>query len=154
MTSKEKIRDIKSVINEFYHQMKCEGKLTECANECWKSYQKYCDDIEKELDRLEITNKNNEGLVRDNVKLINRNLELEKELKRCQEYIQKSVNDHKNLIIDNSKMKKAIEILKNKRVNIPQLLKTTFIVYNSLALLLGYDKLTQEEYELLKGVLE
>lgn len=79
--------------------------------------------------------------------------QLEKELKRSQEYIQKSTNDHKNLIIENGKMKKSIEILKNKIVNIPKLLTTTLIVYNELALLLGYDKLTQEEFELLKEVL-
>ena len=46
-----------------------------------------------------------------------------------------------------------MDILKNKRVNIPKLLTTTLIVYNELALLLGYDKLTQEQYELLKEVL-
>lgn len=52
MNSKEKIKNIKSVINEFYHKEKCEGRLTECANDCWKSYQKVCDEIEQDLDRL------------------------------------------------------------------------------------------------------
>jgi hypothetical protein len=53
---------------------------------------------------------------------------------------------------ENTKLKKALDILKNKIVNIPKLLTTTLIVYNELALLLGYDKLTKEEYELLKEV--
>ena len=106
------------------------------------------------VEQIEIANKNNEGLVRENVDLINRNLKLQEELKRSQDTIKKWMDDHKQLIIDNGKMKKSLDILKNKRVNISQLLKTTFIVYNSLAILLGYDKLTQEEYELLKEVLE
>lgn len=53
MTSNEKIKSIKCVINEFYHKMKCEGDLTKCADECWKGYQQYCDDILQDLDRLE-----------------------------------------------------------------------------------------------------
>lgn len=55
---------------------------------------------------------------------------------------------------DYNRLKIALDILKNKIVNIPKLLTTTLIVYNNLALLLGYDKLTQEEYELLKNVME
>ena len=57
MTSKEKINSIKSVINEFYHDMKCKGKLTECANECWKEYQQFCEDIKQDLERLEMLEK-------------------------------------------------------------------------------------------------
>lgn len=62
MNSKEKIKNIKSVINEFYHKEKCEGRLTECANDCWKSYQKVCDEIEQDLDRLEKLEKENKEL--------------------------------------------------------------------------------------------
>ena len=58
MTSREKINSIKSVINEFYHDMKCKGNLTECANECWKEYQQFCEDIKKNLEALEIIKKN------------------------------------------------------------------------------------------------
>ena len=54
MTSKEKIRDIKSVINEFYHNEKCEGRLTECARKSWLLFQEYCDDILQALERLEL----------------------------------------------------------------------------------------------------
>ena len=53
MTSKEKINSIKCVINGFYHDMNCKGNLTECANECWKEYQEFCEDIKQDLDRLE-----------------------------------------------------------------------------------------------------
>ena len=56
MTSKEKIRDIKSVINEFYHNEKCEGRLTECARKSWLLFQEYCDDILQDLERLEALN--------------------------------------------------------------------------------------------------
>lgn len=62
MNSKEKIKNIKSVINEFYHTEKCEGRLTECANDCWKSYQKDCDEIKQDLDRLEQLEKENQEL--------------------------------------------------------------------------------------------
>ena len=34
MTSKEKLNSIESLINEFYHDMKCKGILSDCANEC------------------------------------------------------------------------------------------------------------------------
>lgn len=40
MNSKEKIKNIKCLINEFYHDMKCKGKLSEDARKCWLSYQK------------------------------------------------------------------------------------------------------------------
>lgn len=53
MDSKEKIQSIKCVINEFYHDLNCKGKLTNDANNCWKQYQSFCDEILKDLDRLE-----------------------------------------------------------------------------------------------------
>lgn len=62
MTSKEKTRDIKSVINEFYHNEKCEGRLTECARKSWLLFQEYCDDILQDLERLEALEKENEKL--------------------------------------------------------------------------------------------
>ena len=62
MNSKEKINNIKSLINEFYHKEKCEGTLTECANNCWKSYQKDCDEIKQDLDRLEQLEEENQEL--------------------------------------------------------------------------------------------
>ena len=73
MTSREKIKSIKSLINEFYHNEKCEGRLTECANDCWKSYQKDCDEIEQKLDRLEKLEKENEALKFQNKRLFEDN---------------------------------------------------------------------------------
>ena len=49
----QKIKDIKSLINEFYHDMFCRGKGSPCAKKCWDDYQKDCDNIEKELKKLE-----------------------------------------------------------------------------------------------------
>jgi hypothetical protein len=69
MTSKEKIRDIKSVINEFYHNEKCEGRLTECARKSWLLFQEYCDDILQDLERLENLKKHNGRLTRKIQKL-------------------------------------------------------------------------------------
>lgn len=86
MTSKEKINSIKSVINEFYHDMNCKGNLTECANECWKEYQQFCEDIKKDLDRLE---------------------KLEKDIITTYEF-------NKKLREENTKLKKVIEILKEE----------------------------------------
>lgn len=48
----QKIKDIKSLINEFYHDMKCRGLLTDDARKCQLSYLKDCDDIEKELEKI------------------------------------------------------------------------------------------------------
>ena len=52
-TNLEKIKDLKSVINSFYHSMKCDGELTNDARGCWLLYQKYCEDLIKELDEYE-----------------------------------------------------------------------------------------------------
>ena len=68
--------------------------------------------ISQDLEQLEIANKNNEGLVRNNVKLINRNFEFQDELKRYQDTIRKWMNDHKQLIIEVGKLTKALDILK------------------------------------------
>lgn len=115
------------------------------------------DDIETlqelvdKVEQLEIANKNNEGLVRENVDLINRNLKLQDELKRCQDTINKWMNDNKQLIIDNGKLKQAIKILKNKfEITIDKDKDNTYWLENE-----DYCKyITQEEYELLKEVFE
>ena len=95
MTSKEKINSIKCVINEFYHDMNCKGKLTECANECWKEYQQFCEDIKQDLERLE---------------------ELEKELKQTKLNFRNSQthskNCYKKLKKENVELKKVIKKIK------------------------------------------
>lgn len=101
--------------------------------------------LKEKYTRLERAYKNNEVMTRDLNELINRNLELKDELKRCQETIESWCHNHKKLIIDNGKMKKAITILEDRK----HILK-----YNGIdgALELGW--LTQKEYELLKEVFE
>ena len=90
--------------------------------------------VEKALDRLqqlEIADRNNQNLVKTNVELVNKNLELQKEnqwlkelikeYKRLKELanqvIEKFQIGNKNLTEENEKDKKVIEILK-KKVNI------------------------------------
>lgn len=70
--------------------------------------------LKEKYTRLERAYKNNEVMTRDLNELINRNLELKDELKRSQETISAWMENHKKLIIDNGKMKKAIEILKER----------------------------------------
>jgi hypothetical protein len=98
MTSKEKIRDIKSVINEFYHNEKCEGRLTEGARKSWLLFQEYCDDILQDLERLEALKKEN--------------IELRQDVLALEDYSY-DVDCEKDLLIkENEKLKKAIEIFK------------------------------------------
>lgn len=98
ITSKEKIRDIKSVINEFYHNEKCEGRLTECARKSWLLFQEYCDDILQDLERLEALEKENKEHLK-NVKI---------------QIGQKTLLSVENARLnrENEKLKKAIEIFK------------------------------------------
>ena len=84
MTSKEKLNSIESLINEFYHDMKCKGILSDCANECWKEYQEFCETIKQDLDRLE--------------KFAHENASLHTEIESLQS--------------ENEKLKKVIEIIK------------------------------------------
>ena len=52
------------------------------------------------------------------------------------------------------KQLKAFEIIKEKRVDVRLLLKSNDLQhYNNVAEFMGYEKLTQEEYDLLKEVL-
>ena len=109
------------------------------------------------LEKLEIANKNNEGIVRENTDLINRNLELQDELKRCQDTIKKWMNDHKKLIIENGKMKKALDIYKTKYIHNLYLRRSKDVEeYNKMIDKLSefdlYDYLTKEEYEIFKEV--
>ena len=97
---------------EMYHRVACHQSVIIDDSRHYET-------IKKDLEILEYLEKENQ--------------ELKEELKRCQEYIKKSTNDHKNLIIDNGKMKKAFKILKKKT---------------------NTDEITEEEYELLKEVLE
>ena len=128
MTSKEKIRDIKSVINEFYHNEKCEGKLTECARKSWLVFQEYCDDILQDIERLE---------------------EVKDELDMAITY-----ND--SLYQENEKRKKVLEILNDKFLLLTyenKVLGSYSIEIIDMDKTICYMPLDQQEYELLKEVL-
>lgn len=155
MTSKEKIRDIKSVINEFYHNEKCEGKLTECARKSWLVFQEYCDDIFQDLERLEELEKENKILemsVKDTFdtsqEIIGELTEENNELKAIKKRIS---NNYDRLNRKRKKLEKAIEIMRNKKVNIHFLFLHKLEDYNLLVC--NAYQLTKQEYELLKEVL-
>ena len=92
------------------------------------------------------------------------------DLKKIVDYIEKLQKENqelKNTILsleldtcipelreENTKLKKAIEIIKEKKVDIPKLLANDFNNYNALAVFFGFKQLTQEEYILVKEVLE
>ena len=67
--------------------------------------------LKEKYTRLERAYKNNEVMTRDLNELINRNLELKNELKRCQETISAWMDNHKKLIIDNDDGSNAIRLL-------------------------------------------
>lgn len=120
----------------------------------------------KDLDSLEVLESNNEKVIKDSVKLINKNLELqqrlealEKENKELKEIIEIRKQMNINLIDfstklkqENEKLKKAIEILKDYiAVSTRRNEKFEYIpcIYS-----FGLNKdISQQEYELLKEVL-
>ena len=136
MNSKEKIKNIKCLINEFYHDIKCKGELSEDARKCWLSYQKDCDDIEQDLVNYEVLKEEHNKTIENTYKLSKTYEKINKELEE-----------------ENAKLKKVIEILKrfvtisycrNEETNkwdIPVMYSFGFS-----------EKITQEEYELLKEV--
>lgn len=137
MTSKEKIRDIKSVINEFYHNEKCEGKLTECARKSWLVFQEYCDDILQDIERLEVLEQENEHL---------------KEMLSIANYVGCGAEEKVwDLTQENEKLKKAIEILKGK-LEVFETINSKVFNTQEYCILCN-RKLTQQEYELLKEVI-
>ena len=109
--------------------------------------------LKEKYEKLETAYKNNEVMVRDLNELITRNLELKDALNRCQETISAWMENHKSLIIDNGKMKKALDILKEKlEIQLHQ-----DDEYFPIPMINGseiFQNLTKEEYKLLKEVLQ
>lgn len=144
MTSKEKTRDIKSVINEFYHNEKCEGRLTECARKSWLLFQEYCDDILQDLERLEA---------------------LEKENKKWREIVGCNLCEalgREILLEENEKLKKVIATIKEHVQFIIKPIESTdpaleglyhfcIKIYDKYGY---YETLYKDEAEVLKEVLE
>ena len=127
-----------------------EAKLIEALNKCdtQKSYENVrytlIDDelrayIEESLERLKVLEIENRRLniILDDTK---------------SDYL-KTLRERENLKQENEKLKKVIEIIKNKRVNLNLLFQepNTLEAYNNYCL--PIYKLTQQEYELLNEVL-
>ena len=112
-------------------------------------YQTIKQDLECK-EQLEIADRNNQNLVKTNVDLVNKNLELQKENQELKSKLSAIEFWNERYIEHNDKLKKAIEILKDKMritVNIP------YVWFEDKDNCL-YFKVNQQEYDLLKEVLE
>ena len=134
MTSKEALENIKNAINDMCRKLGYDyaGGLT------IDSYQK----IKQDLERLETLEKEKQYL-KDTNEALN-------------EMLLQATNEALEVSQENAKLKKAIEIIKEKDINL-QVLLNAFRYDNGLELYnehqFIYMKLTQQEYKLLKEVL-
>ena len=118
------------------------------------------DVFQKRLEQLEIANKNNEGLVRENVELINRNLKLQDEYQKLKERYKKRAALSKELCEGLKTYEKAFDILIDKFEVV--LCKSDFPIpeikysfgFKFRRNCGAYVHISQEEYEILKSVLE
>ena len=161
MTPKEALRRISGFISF--------GCYKYFDKELEKDWKKDIDAIKQALDRLEqleIADRNNQNLVKTNVDLVNKNLELQKENQELKEEIQ-DLKDNETIVADygivlwneNEKSKKVIDILKNKaNIRLHILKNTDGSKIYEIEFILGYystiHEITQQEYDLLKEVLE
>ena len=129
MTSKESLEIIELILNNHSNMLEVNDKRNECLNV-----------IKKDLERLEEINKVwHENEVMESVDIN------AKHLQELYEYI---IYANKQ----NEKLKKAIEIMRNKKVDVRLLLLHNLKDYNFL---IGNSyQLTKQEYELLKEVLD
>lgn len=98
--SLEKIRDIKSLINEVY-----QGELNEGARKSWLCFKQYCDDIKQDLELLEQLKQQRDSLAINNGELCVKVTDLQKENQELKEKAVKAVGFVK-LLIDNISNKK------------------------------------------------
>lgn len=123
--SLEKIRDIKSLINEFY-----QGELSECARKSWLCFQQDCDDIKQDLELLEQLKQQRDSLAINNGELCvkvtdlqKENQELRKSNKEIEElYLKENKHwceDTDRLRKENQKLLKENNELKEKLNGIP-----------------------------------
>jgi hypothetical protein len=114
--------------------------------------------VEKAIDRLEqleTADRNNQKVVEDARKLINKNLELQKENQELRDKLNSQDLDIWKLHCKYVEYKKVIEIIKNK-------LKLSLSEYKTIKIINAVlpignnemNRLTQQEYDLLKEVLE
>ena len=146
MNSKECLNKILDMLN--YEQV----------NECEKN--NYLKTIKQDLDRLknlEIANKNNEGLVRENTDLINRNLELEKEKQEVETRLSSKETNTFDEIATMIKKSNSYDVLVNKCKQLEKALEILQEVVslncdNTLETERQFIRLSKEEYETLKEV--
>lgn len=111
--------------------------------------------IKQDLDRLEQLEKaykNNEGIVRDNVKLMNKNLELQKENQELQQINEEFLQSQIKVVEKIEKLEKAISILKDKFeiIAVKEDYDGEYIIETSTYFLY----INQKQCELLKEVLQ
>lgn len=143
MTSKECLYAILDMLNH------------EQVDECEKN--NYFKIIKQDLDKLEIATKNDEGLIRDNVKLIKRVLELQDENQGVKDDNTRLWHGLEYANNEVAKLKKAIEILKNGFEIV--LCESDFPIFDaeySIGFKINndgvYTHVSQKEYELLEEV--
>ena len=167
MNSKEKLNSIESLINEFYHDMKCKGILSDCANECWKEYQQFCEDIKQDLERLEKLEEENASLHTKCESLHTKCESLQSENEIWKKAIENS-NKAYDVLMQNSniqflnqnqeifKLKKVIEILKSYDLKVEYVegYYTQPIIKFNHTYNEGVVGITIEEFELLKEYLD
>lgn len=81
--SLEKIRDIKSLINEVY-----QDELNEGARKSWLVFQQYCDDIKQDLELLEQLKQQRDSLAINNGELVVKVADLQKENQELKEKLE------------------------------------------------------------------
>ena len=159
MTSKL-IEALKTIANielyhkEIYEDEDFEGNWTydetcEYDGLVCEVYKQEIDTIKQCLERLKVVESNSNKVIKDSVALMNRNIELQ-QLLEIERQAYKNLKelydiDTKSLLQQNEKLKKAIEILK----------KYLYLIMDDSGFIINADGyLTQQEYELLKEVLE
>lgn len=108
MSSKEALEIIELILNNHSNMLEVNDKRNECLNVIKQ-------DIER-LEKLEIENRNNEKVIKDSVKLINKNLELKERLEVL-EIENEQLKGNEDIVSnyayglkeENEKLKKAIE---------------------------------------------
>lgn len=118
--------------------------------------------IKKDLDKLEKLKKLEKELKQTKLNFKNSQIHSKNAYKRLKEKYGKLEERHKEcyarnfeVIIENTKLKKVIEILKYTNVNWVELkFSSNVTVYNTVVQNSDFDELTQKEYELLKEVFE
>lgn len=156
--SLEKIRDIKSLINEVY-----QGELSECARKSWLCFQQDCDDIKQDLELLEQLKQQRDSLAINNGELCVKVTDLQKENQELKRYKEKAILYDKACNKDKSANKIIVDLdylenLQNEERKFGFAIEILTRVANiktekHLTRLYEHKYISKEDYELLKEVL-